>query len=180
MKARAFFYSLVAALFCCLTTAFDQSPQAKQTNFVTATPSPQNRAQNPPRLPPEKRRSLSKYGPEDVFPGAREQDEENRSASRSSRAARKSPTPNAAPQPSPALAAATATPVPTLNIVAATALQQSAIGAVPAPVAGAATTTAAPTRLVTIALIAAALLVLAALLYVLSKLKHLLRVGSAG
>lgn len=174
MKVRAPLRLLaVASVFSCLLAIPGLRAQAAQANFVAVTPTPQNRGQNQQRLPPEKRRSLSNYGPEDVFPGVREQDDERRSSGRSARTARAKASPTPAPtlQPSPMLAAAVVTPTPpapTLPAIANTAVQQSATGA------------ATPTGLVTAALVIATLLVLAALLYVLSKLKQMLRAGGAG
>jgi hypothetical protein len=61
-----------------VTTGVGLAQRASATQ-ITFVQSAQSRAQTPPQqgLPPEKKKSLSKYGPEDVFPGANEQ-EENR------------------------------------------------------------------------------------------------------
>jgi hypothetical protein len=161
---------------------------AGQITFVQAPPrtpqgQPQSQQQGQQGLPPEKKKSLSKYGPEDVFPGAREQEDNapqpTRKNSRQSAGAtasrsvtKPSPTPpaNAAatpiplavsPTPLPLLAAATPAVVP----VTSNRLTQS-----PAK-------NSAPSPLGPIALAAASLLVLGALIYVLGILRKKLREG---
>ena len=132
-------------------------------------------------IPAEKKRSLSRIGPEDVFPGAREQ-EGNRPARESAAPRRRESAATPRPSPSP-------TPTP------ASVPDQSPIGptgssALPSPTpavevktnepATSAASTAAippPSWLLPL-LIAVALIVLTALIYVLYKLSEKLRQGS--
>ena len=140
-----------------------------------------NRQQGQQGIPAEKKRSLSRIGPEDVFPGAREQ-EGNRPAGESASPRRRESTATPRPSPSP-------TPTP------ASVPDQSPIGptessALPSPTPAAevktnepatsAASTAAippPSWLLPL-LIAVGLIVLTALIYVLYKLSEKLRQGS--
>lgn len=152
-----------------------------QITFVQATPSrAQGQNQNQPGLPAEKKKSLSKYGPEDMFPGAREQEAERRQAGRANQRLAPTPTPSPtltrseSPTQTPAetprvgAGAATATPFPTTS--------QSLPTPVTRPVAASATE---PPRLAMGLLLVAAVLVLAALFYVVSKLRRILRAGGS-
>lgn len=138
-------------------------------------------------LPPEKKKSLSKYGPEDVFPGAREQDDSQRPPRRSSRqsatASRKpTPAPPAANIPTPILAVASPTPPPSIPAAATPVTSPGATGAT-----GATATSNRPAQppannpssssFVPIALGSASLLVFGALIYVVGVLRKKLREG---
>lgn len=150
-------------------------PALGQISFAPALTRLQDRDQNQSNLPPEEQQSRSRDGLQDVSSGARAQAEQRRSPNRSSRAtnsARAGPTLVATPYPNPTLTAAVATPTqpapaPTPNVVAGAVAEQPAAKG------------AASMDLVTAALSIAAVLVLAALLYVLSKLRQLLGEGRA-
>lgn len=156
---------------------FVQTPQRTQP----AQPGPQRQQ----GLSPEKKKSLSKYGPEDVFPGAQEQDETGRpkQAAQRTQTQRTSPR-NNQPKPSasparippatPTPVSVTATPESSPPQVAATQLanalaknQQS----LPA------TREKSSSVFVPIVLSAATLLVFGALIYVLGMLRKRLREG---
>src|SRR5689334_10101503 len=77
MKPKLLPLILLAAL---LSFFAEASIAVGQITFVQAPPrnpqtQPQSQQQGQQGLPPEKKKSLSKYGPEDVFPGAREQED---------------------------------------------------------------------------------------------------------
>lgn len=123
-------------------------------------------------LSQEKKKSLSKYGPEDAFPGAREQDSNStpskRNNSRSSQRIAASPTPLPSPTLNPSPAAVTPTPVtpspsPTSPVGSAKPLNQTQPNNTESSI------------LVPAALLTAALLVLGALIYVLGMLRKKLK-----
>src|SRR5678815_1625466 len=66
---------IIPAIVITTCAAFAQEAVAMQIIFTETT---QSRNQTPPQegLPPEKKKSLSKYGPDDLFPGANEQEKE--------------------------------------------------------------------------------------------------------
>jgi len=100
---------------------------ARQITFVQA-PQSRNQTQNQQGLPPEQKRSLSKYGPEDVF-GTGEQEENRNRDSEQQRRARARPTPvsiqSATPEATPSVAPSatptqlTASPSPTIAVASA-------------------------------------------------------------
>ncbi|HQR35411.1 MAG TPA: hypothetical protein PLK30_21910 [Blastocatellia bacterium] len=140
-------------------------------------------AQGQSGLSPEKKKSLSKYGPEDAFPGAREQDAESRRSNRpaSKQAASK-------PQPSPTIEPAPS-PASTSSTVAASS--PTPASQFPTPMATAAALTASSTKavqfnsaengksgtsyLVPAALSLATVLVFGALIYVVGILRKKLK-----
>jgi hypothetical protein len=177
--------SLPLILFATLLAFFAQaSVVAGQITFVQSpTRNQQGQQQG---LPPDKKKSLSKYGPEDVFPGAREQDDNTpHSSKKNSRqpsgttasrtASKPSPTPAspAIPTTTPILAVASPTPPPSL-LAAATPVAPTATGN---RLAQSPANNSAPSSLVPVALGAASLLVLGALIYVVGMLRKKLREG---
>jgi len=103
MKAKLQMLVLpVLVMIFCLPAA---SP-AQITFVKTAERSGGSAGQQTPRkqegLSPEKKKSLSKFGPEDAFPGAREEDEKQTETKRST--TRK---PSASPTPTPAIVSST-------------------------------------------------------------------------
>lgn len=167
-----------AYVLCCLLAA---PIFATQISFVPSPPprNPQNQQQQqgqPPKgLPAEKKKSLAKFGPEDAFPGAREQEEKNKSSKRQS-------APRSIPAPQPTLTAfPSPTPNPALALGGAvsnpnqTATQPAPAAALPQNPLPAGTASSSP--LVPVALSVAALLLFSALLYVLGMLRKKLREG---
>jgi hypothetical protein len=182
MKTKSNSPILLAPLLmlCCLLAV---QIFATQISFVPSppprTPNQQGQQQGqqgqPQRgLSPEKKKSLSKYGPEDVFPGAREQDEKNKTSNRqpTRRSTTAAPSPTIS-SPSPAPAAAKAVPTIAPPTPAATQLASAmAMQQPPAPASASSTS-----RLVPVALSVASLLVFCALIYVLGMLRKKLREG---
>lgn len=128
-------------------------------------------------LSPDKKKSLSKYGPEDVFPGAREQDNNKRqsrgqSQRQSTPTAQPSPTmppaqiPTVTPTLLPTVAVLTPTPAPTTAPMTVAMARQQPPSQNGKP---------SSSILVPVALSAASLLVLGALIYVVRMLKQRLR-----
>ncbi len=77
MRVRFPILSLVICVFCAGALAgLARRVVAAQITFVQ-TPQIRNQKRNQNGLPPEKKRSLSRYGPEDVFPESNKQ-EDNR------------------------------------------------------------------------------------------------------
>lgn len=155
-------------LNCCISLA-----AFAQITFVK-TPASNARQKQDQGLTPDKKKSLSNYGPEDAFPGAREQEERQ---SRSKRSAPRQSSSPATPQPS------TPPPAPELTPVA------TPIAASPTPAIGDQSAMAktvgvqtAPDKswgatLVPITLSTAALLVFGALIYVVRMLRKKLKEG---
>jgi hypothetical protein len=139
----------------------------------------QNRDQTEPQqgLPTEKKRALSKYGPEDVF-SEQEMNDANQSRSRRkpqpARPSNPSPAPIQSPTstPTPSLQLGAATPSPTINVAAIDnqSRQQPLTQLTP------------PVQVVskwTVPILSTmALVVFAALIFVLNKLRILLRTSS--
>lgn len=108
-----------------------------QITFVETPPRQRTQgqqSQKQPGLSPEKKKSLATYGPEDAFPGAREegsnQGRSGRPASRQS-ASKTQPTPSVTPAPSPVLTPSTiaaATPTPVTSKTTSMATQAAATG----------------------------------------------------
>lgn len=164
-------------------TTFVQTPQRNQQGQ-------QQGQQNQPGqgLSPDKKKSLSKYGPEDVFPGAHEQEDNNKQPNRQNTrrpsGAQSTPIPTPTMIPSPtqppvqtpspeqreALITSTPLPAPSAITTPAATTVANRLNQTPAG-------TATDSFLVPIFLIAASLLVLGALIYVLGMLKKKLREG---
>jgi len=127
---RSIFLSpaLIISVFVLATPAgLDQRAFVTQITFVQA-PQSRNQTQNQQGLPPEQKRSLSKYGPEDVF-GASEQEENRNRDSEQQRRSRTRPTPapiqSATPEATPTVAPSAtptqlaAAPGPTIAVASA-------------------------------------------------------------
>ncbi len=168
-----------AFLSCCLIAV---PIFATQISFVPSPPprSPQTQQQQQGQpskgLPAEKKKSLAKFGPEDAFPGAREQEQKNKASKRQPNA-RSTPPPqptlttSSSPTPTNASAVPLTASIPTQTATQpalAAALQQNP------PPAG----TASTSPLVPIVLSVAALLLFSALLYVIGMLRKKLREGN--
>lgn len=188
MRIRHLLLALIVASVAVIALAgFGPQPITAQITFVQATQNrnqAQTQDQNQRGLPPEKKKSLSRYGPEDAFPGANQQEESRRqntgsrqrsqraSASRPAPTSRRSPTP-AATQPTSLVAAPspastqpmTAKPSPTMIATLGAQFQPSS----PAPQSSSASPWAVPI------LSGLALTVFIALIYVLTKLVEKIR-----
>ncbi len=147
-----------------------------QITFVTApqgSATPANRQTQQGGLSPEKKKSLSKYGPEDAFPGASEQENQQRQTTRTSPRRTATTSPTSTP-------ASTATATPTPATVAVTSSPSASI-----PTSATTNNTAASTtssaqnstgyNLVPVTLATAALLVFGALIYVVGSLRKKLK-----
>jgi len=157
---------------CWITaTALGQITYVKTSQ---APASPANRQTQQGGLSPEKKKSLSKYGPEDAFPGASEQENQQRQTTRTSP---RRTTATASPTSTPA-SAATATPTP-IPIVLTPSPSASIPTSATTNNAAASTTSSAPnstgSNLVPITLATAALLVFGALVYVVGSLRKKLK-----
>lgn len=75
MRIRYLSLSVFSAIVVTTCAAFAQKALAMQIIFTETT---QSRTQPQPQegLSPEKKKSLSKYGPDDIFPGANEQEKD--------------------------------------------------------------------------------------------------------
>lgn len=159
---------------CWITaTALGQITFVK-TSQAPATPA--NRQTQQGGLSPEKKKSLSKYGPEDAFPGASEQENQQRQTNRTNpRRSGATASPTTTPAP-----AATASPTPTPIVTT-----PSPDTSIPTPAtmtnnaASASTTSSAPkssgSGLVLLTLATASLLVFGALVYVVRLLRNKLK-----
>lgn len=112
-----------------LSAMFAVAPLAQtavaQITFVEPPPRQQRnqaqQGQRQPGLSPEKKKSLARYGPEDAFPGAREEETNQRRSNRSGSqqtTSKSQPTPSPTPAPSPVLTPSTiaaTTPTPALQ-----------------------------------------------------------------
>lgn len=127
-----------ACIFCILAICTCLGFAAPQITVERGAP-PRNLtpAQNQQNLPPEKKKSLSKFGPEDVFPGMADQEEKRRQSTRGGRrgspAAKPSATPGSSPSPTPSL-----TPEPTQPTTPTPAPTTAALPTTAAPISGAA------------------------------------------
>jgi hypothetical protein len=158
-------------------TAFAQSQQ------------PRNQAQSQEGLPPDKKKTLSGFGPEDVF-GVPDEDPRNRQAGRQTRKpqptpALQSPPPQRQPAPSPVAPSAqpsaspvqSSSPEPSPTVAAApieNGLQSSSLGQ------GDSSDKMFPKWVAPIGLIAMALIVSVLLIFTLTKLVEKIREGSSG
>ncbi|MGH9769064.1 MAG: hypothetical protein ACREAB_16675 [Blastocatellia bacterium] len=185
MRVRFLSPALISSVFAVAALAgFAQQSLAIQITFVQA-PQSRNQTQKEQGLPPEKKRSLSKVGPEDVFPGANEQ-ETNRPrepqpqlrsrpapASRPASITKQSAAPVVTPPVMP-VQPAVATPSPTIFVAALEnqdrqpPLDQQSIFA------------QVGSKWTVPVLSGLALVVSAALVYVLTKLREKIREGSSG
>ncbi|MGE0126955.1 MAG: hypothetical protein AB7U82_02530 [Blastocatellales bacterium] len=176
---------IVSSLAVVALAGFGQKAVMAQITFVQ-TPQNRNQTQNQRGLPPEKKKSLSRYGPEDVFPGVNQQEESRgrnsgqrqrsrrASTSRPASAPRQSPTPAATPVLTPSSASsqpATAKPSPTLMAVLGNQFQQAA------PARQSSSTQSASPWTVPV-LSGLALIVSIALIYVLTRLIEKIREDS--
>jgi hypothetical protein len=183
MKIRLIFPALaVYALAATAMLACAQQASAPQLAFAQGN-QPRNQGQNQRGLSPEKKKSLSKYGPEDAFPGADEPEDNRRQGARTTQPARTSSAPKYSPNPKQS-----ATPVAAPSLILAPAIPAS-----PSPKA-AATSLNNPIQQSTQAqrsstvqpasdwtapvLSGLALIVSVALIYVLIKLREKIREGS--
>lgn len=131
-------------------------------------------------LSQEKKRSLSKYGPEDAFPGAREQESNQRRSNRTApRQSASTPQPSPTTVPRPSITPSTVTavsPTPALQISASlanvAASNQSSVGSSQLK---SQTGKSSASSLVPIVLSAATLLVFGALIYVVGMLRKKLK-----
>jgi hypothetical protein len=173
MKVR--FHPPALIIFAALA-GFSQPAFAMHITFVQV---PQNRDQTETQqgLSPEKKRSLSKYGPEDVF-SEQEMNDARQSQSRRKSQSAPGTNPPPAPKPSPSTAATpspqpeAADPSPTINVAALDNQErQPPLAQLPPPVQGV-------SRWTVPILSGMALVVFVALIYVLSKLRGLLRASS--
>ncbi|MEO6726655.1 MAG: hypothetical protein ABIP14_15315 [Blastocatellia bacterium] len=181
MKTKSFPLILIATL---LTLFAKAEAVTGQITFVQSPPRNQQGQQGQQGLSPDKKKSLSKYGPEDVFPGVREQEDKSTRPSRKSSgqsSAKTAPRTASTPEPTPIPVTLTATPItndvsPTPpQLAAATPLVVTATGNRQAQ---SPTKNSPSSNLVPVALGAASLLVLGALIYVASMLRKQLREGS--
>lgn len=164
-KSSVFILSAIFSFFY-----FSQMAVAQITFVRTPTQQrPQGQGQSgQPGLSPEKKKSLSKYGPEDAFPGAREQENNQR---RSNRAAPRQATATPQPSPTPTITPSTVTvispasppPSPMATVTASIEVNKSQTGKSGSSV------------LVPASLSAATLLVFGALIYVVGMLRKKLK-----
>ncbi|MCI0338215.1 MAG: hypothetical protein L0226_11600 [Acidobacteria bacterium] len=172
-------FLLPVIIFVCSLTASSLSKSALIQDS-------QNRiqAQNQQGLSPEKKKSLSNYGPEDVFPGETDEGEarkkSNRSATRPVSAARSSLKPGL--QSSKTAPITAQSPAPTKVTAAMTKPTPTAIASVTAQaqqnVLESSTSQQSNTRWLLSSLAVLSLLVLTTFIYVLLKLMEKLREGS--
>jgi hypothetical protein len=183
MKIRLTFPALaVYVLAAAFLSALTQQLSATQIAFAQSN-QPRNQGQNQQGLSPEKKKSLSKLGPEDAFPGGDEPQDNRRQGARTTPPARTSSAPKYSPGPRQS-----ATPLATPSLILAPAIPAS-----PSPTAAAAslrnpvqqstpalqTSTAQPASDWTVLVLSGlALIVFVALIYVLIKLRERIREGS--
>jgi len=184
---RVVFLSL-ALIVVALAGAPGSPASATRTAFAQSQ-QPRNQAQPQEGLPPDKKKTLSGFGPEDVF-GVPEEDSRNRQQGKQAR--KPLPTPaiqSPPPQRPPATSAAapsaqpsaspdqSSTPEPSPTVAAApleNGLQSPSLGQ------GDSSDKIFPKWVAPIGLIAMALVVSAALIFTLTKLVEKIREGSSG
>lgn len=182
MKIRLIFPALVVYVLA-VTLLSGAAQQATATEIAFVQGNQPRQGQNQRGLSPEKKKSLSKLGPEDAFPGADEPEDNRRPAARTTAPARTTSAPKYSPSPK-----RSATPVATPSLTLAPAIsaglsptaaavsqrnpvQQST----PAPLSS----TAQPASDWTVSVLSGlALIVSVALIYVLIKLREKIREGS--
>jgi hypothetical protein len=176
---------IIACLAAVLPSATNTRILAAQITLVQSN-QPRNQGQNQQGLSPEKKSTLSRYGPEDVFPGANER--EARPA-RSNRAMRRSRTAASVKQSTGPEQAATSIATPSPAVAALSGISNG----IPSPTADAMLTTrptqqplppqqpssARPSEWTVPILSLLALVVSAALIFVLIKLGEKIREGSS-
>jgi hypothetical protein len=189
MKIRLILPALVVSVLAAASPfSFIQQALTTQIAFAQGNQS-RNQGQNQQGLSPEKKRSLSKLGPEDAFPGADEQED------RRSQSARTAPRPQTSPTSRPsANPRSSATPIATPSLAVAT-MTSASPNPSPSPTAVVAALSnpvqqlAPPQRSsvgrpasewTTPVLSVLALIVSVALIYVLFKLREKIREGSSG
>jgi hypothetical protein len=183
MKTRLFLTALaVSGLAAAALAVISRPAMATRITSVQGNQS-RNQTQNQGGLPPEKKKALSRYGPEDAFPGTNEQQDNRRQGARSGQRSRRSPTPAPAPGPSPSpTRLATPSPIaapviPTSPSPTATAAALSNPVLQPPPAQRSSFARSASEWAVPV-LSALALIVSIALIYVLVKLREKIREGS--
>jgi len=194
MKVGFLSRTLMISLFVAALAGFAQQAFAMQITFVQ-TPQNRNQTQTQEGLPPEKKKSLSRYGPEDVFPGASEQEVNRNRESQPRRTPQTSPAsrpapkqsatpiapPSATPSATPSVTPSAlppqldvATPSPTIIIAALDNQGRQS------PLAQLASFIPFSSKWTVPVLSGLAVVVSAALIYVLTKLREKIRVGSSG
>ncbi len=185
MKNRLLFQALIiSGLAAGLMAGSGNRALATQITFVQSSQG-RNQGQSQPGLPPEKKKSLSKYGPEDAFPGATEQENNRRQSGRtpqrsqtpSSTTPSPSPTPSVAPvaTPSPAVVPLfQVNPAPTVTAAA----RGNPIQPLPPPQQASSSQPASEWAIPVLS--ALALIVSVALIYVVIKLMEKIREGGSG
>lgn len=98
MKIRFLSMALIASVLTTATLAGLELTVVAQITFLQA-PQNRNQTQDQRGLPPEKKKSLSRYGPEDAFPGAGGQDESRGRNSRTRQKSQRASSSKAAPTP---------------------------------------------------------------------------------
>jgi hypothetical protein len=116
MKLALSFASLFLAFIVLFNDGLSTCVQS-QTTFIQPTPN-RNQRQNQQSLPPEKKKSLSNIGPEDVFPTERDRDGAERTGNRPPARTATAPKPSTKSSPHP-LPATTPSPL-TANIATGT------------------------------------------------------------
>ncbi len=143
--------------------------------------SDQQQEKQPQRgLPPEKKKSLSNYGPEDAFPGAREQ-EEQQTGSKRAASRQQSSTANPQPTATPASASTTsliAAPTPVDAAAPTPAVSDTVAATTPKDVTPSSSGESRTSgMMIPVTLSTAALLVFGALIYVVGMLRKKLNEG---
>lgn len=98
MKTRFLSMALIASVLTAAAIAGFEQTVVAQITFLQA-PQNRNQTQDQRGLPPEKKKSLSRYGPEDAFPGAGGQDESRGRNSRTRQKSQRASSSKAAPTP---------------------------------------------------------------------------------
>ena len=178
-------YPSILALSAIFTAVSFAQTAVGQITFVETPPRQRTQGQQTqkqPGLSPEKKKSLATYGPEDAFPGAREegsnQGRSSRSASRPT-APKTQPTPTMTPAPSPALTPSTiaaVTPTPITSKTNSMATGAAATGSNgPGQINNSPTSKSGASFVVPAALSLATVLVFGALVYVVGILRKRLK-----
>jgi hypothetical protein len=183
MKIRLIFPALaVYVLVAASPLGLTQQASATQIAFAQGN-QPRNQGQNQQGLPPEKKKSLSKYGPEDAFPSPDEPQDNRRQGARTTQPARTSSAPKYSPGPkqsatpvaTPSTILAPAIPASPSPTAAETALRNQVQQPTPAPQSST-VQNASDWRVPVLS--GLALIVFVALIYVLIKLRERIREGS--
>ena len=175
-----------------IVVAFAGAPGSPASATLTAFAQPQqprNQAQPQEGLPPDKKKTLSGFGPEDVF-GVPEEDPRNRQPGRQPRKPQPTPAVQSPPpqrQPATSAAAPSAQP-PTSPVQSSSPVPSPTVAAAPLENGlqspslsqGDSSDNLFPKWVAPIGLIAMALIVSAALIFTLTKLVEKIREGSSG